>query len=632
MSFLGDLLYFGPSLPPRRALALARAKLAKAARKRATEAALSREEPDAALRERLGLPGEAEACVNALRGLWAPLAPLSLPGGAEAASAEAADAARTRRAEEVLAGRQILFGRAIELGWPPRWDWRWNGHPQAETFAGDLRSSWEVQRLQGLLPLARAGAEERFALGYVEGVLDFQRCNPGPGGMAWASALELGLRLLALAQGLPRVAPSEAFAAGHVEILRVVDRHARRLRADLSLDKVVRGNHLLGELAGLLAAGLLLPGARASWWDGLAVRELLEAEILRQFHPDGVSVEQSLSYEKFVLEFLALAGSLGAARGEPFAAPARARLEAALEHLDCCAAPDGTLPVIGDCDSGRGADWGEEDPHRLGRFVADARRGLGMEAPAGGDPAPAPGVSWRHFPEGGHGVLKAGGDYLFLRGGPFGHGIPGPASHAHADLLAPVLYSGGEPVLLDPGVYGYGVGEESRDAMRAWEAHSAVSFEPPAGPVPAGTFRWRRIPPPAVLTGGLLPEGAAIEGELRPGGGGNPLLWHRSIRYNELHRAWLFLDRLSETASGPVTWAFRFAPGVRLEQTDRAGVYRVVLPSGRLLRLTLEPVGEVRLEEGWVAPSYGSRVTAPVLRRRLGRPPAEARTELAPLG
>jgi hypothetical protein len=650
VGFLGDLVYFGPALSPGRAFALARAKLAKARLTRATAAALRRAEPDDVLFDRVGLPQTGDLRVEALRGSFKPLAAVSLPGDvASTDDVASADAARAgdalKRAEAVLSGRQMLFGREIELGWPPRWEWRWDGLPEAAPFAADRRSTWEAQRLQGLLPLARAaaaaepparaganerfartGANERFARAYIDGVLDFARHHPGPDGLAWESALEVGLRLVSLAQGLPRIAQSDAFEARHVEIVRMLDRHARWLAVDLSLDKVVRGNHLLGELAGLLAAGRLLPYARATWWRGLDVPALLEAEILAQFHADGVSVEQSLTYEKFVLEFLILVGALGAARGEPFRATARERLGAALAHLQACTAPDGALPRIGDCDSGRGADWGGSDPHMPGGFVDGARRVLGVPPPAANGPL------LRHFPDGGHVVVRDGDSFLFLRGGPFGHGIPGPASHSHADLLAPVLYLEGEAVLVDPGVYGYAVGEALRDGMRGSAAHSAVSFDAAAGPIPAGTFRWRRIPPPARLTGEVTAEGVLVEGEVRRGPQGNPLLWHRSIHYNQLRRTWLILDRVSQTTSGPLDWAFRFAAGVRLEQTGAPGVYRVVLPSGRAWRLTLDPVGEIVVEEGWIAPAYGSMVTAPILRRRLGTPPPDARAQFAPLG
>jgi hypothetical protein len=640
VGFLDDLVYFGPALSPGRALALARAKIAKARLTRATAAALRRSEPDGVLFDRVGLPQTIDLRVNALRDAFTSLAAVSLPGDVEPAG----DVASTevvrvgdvlKRAEAVLSGKQMLFGREIELGWPPRWDWRWDGLPEAASFAADRRSTWEAQRLQGLLPLARAaaaesaeraGANDRFARAYIDGVLDFARHHPGPDGLAWESALEVGLRLVSLAQGLPRIAGSDAFEERHVEVVRMLDRHARWLAADLSLDKVVRGNHLLGELTGLCAAGWLLPDARATWWRGLDVPALLEAEILAQFHADGVSVEQSLTYEKFVLEFVVFAGALGAVRGEPFRAEVRERLGAALDHLQACTAPDGTLPRVGDCDSGRGADWGDSDPHRPAGFVGGARRVLRVPPPD------ADASLLRRFPDGGHVVVRDGDSYLFLRGGPFGHGIPGPASHSHADLLAPVLYLDGEAVLIDPGVYGYAVGEALRDGLRGWQAHSAVAFDVVAGPIPAGTFRWRRIPLPARLTGEITSEGVLVKGEVRRGPRGNPLLWHRSIHYNQLRRTWLILDRVSQTASGPFDWAFRFAPGVRLEQTDASGVYRVVLPSGRAWRLTLDPVGEIVVEEGWIAPAYGSMVTAPILRRRLGTPPSDARAEFAPLG
>ena len=94
----------------------------------------------------------------------------------------------------------------------------------------------------------------------------------------------------------------------------------------------------------------------------MGVRELLQSEILEQFHSDGVSVEQSLTYEKFILEFLVVAGEASAIGGEPFSEPVRRRLLDSATHLETVTAPDGLLPQVGDCDSGRGADWGDPDP------------------------------------------------------------------------------------------------------------------------------------------------------------------------------------------------------------------------------------------------------------------------------
>ena len=339
MGVLGDLRYFGPGLGVLRGSALLFAKVKKRAAKKALAAEL-RGPDDPALPSRLGLPPDPARLADELRKAFTALAlPVSSEEDPE------------RSADSVLDGRQRLFGKDVIVGWPPHWNWRWDSTPNAEIFAEDLRSTWELQRLQGILPLARAAHAlgesqgETFAAAYLEAVLDFHRCHPGPDGVAWASALEVGLRLVALAQGLPLVANSGALESQELAVLRILDRHARWLRVDLSLDKVVRGNHLLGELAGLLAAGCLLPGARGRWWSGLGVRELLQSEILEQFHSDGVSVEQSLTYEKFILEFLTVAGeALAAARGEPFPEEVRRRrlLLASAAHLEACdCQPDG---------------------------------------------------------------------------------------------------------------------------------------------------------------------------------------------------------------------------------------------------------------------------------------------------
>ena len=653
MGILADLRYFGPSLGLGRGASLLQAKAKKAVGKSRVHRALRRGESDRALLDRLGLPAEAAARRERLQQLLEPLARLGLPDvPPDPAGVEA-------RAEAVLAGRQVLFGREVETGWPPRWGWRWEGTENAALLAADVRSTWEIQRLQGILPLARGarlaadpGCGARYAEAYVLALFDFHRAHPGPDGLAWESALELGLRLVALVQGLALIAPSAAFAASDVALVKLVDRHARALAADLSLDKVVRGNHLLGELAGLLAAGRLFPEAAPAWWGSVPVAEILEAEILRQFHPDGVSVEQSLTYEKFVLEFLAVAGEASALRGAPFSAPVRERLAAAAAHLEAVTAPDGALPRVGDCDSGRGADWGAPDPHRPGGLPARLRRVFGpgttggadpprpsgspAEASAGGHRGPAASGAGGeaeaiHFPRGGHATIRtAAGDFLFVRGGPFGWGIPGPASHSHADLLAPVLYLGGEPVWIDPGTAGYRAPAPLRDGLRGWEAHTAPVFEPPRGPFPEGTFRWRGIAVEAALTTARDADGPEIEGEVRWGDRANPLRWHRSIRYNELHRTWLLLDRFSQSHPGPVTWAFRFAPGIQLERLDAEGSHAVMLPSGRRWRLDLTPGAGSRIEEAMVAPAYGTVVTAPVLRLRLGAPPPEFRVFLSP--
>jgi len=591
VGFFADVRYFRSSLSPGAAWRLALQKLKKREQKRRLARLLGANEPDPAFFARLGLPENKAERLNVLRDAWAPLVSSTVlrPHISPAA------------ADRILSGFQDLFGQELHVGWPPRWNWRWDGTENETVFARDVRSTWELQRLQGILPLAAAASmssvpdREGYAAAYLDAIHHFHDQHPGPYGTAWSSALELGLRLIALAQGLPFVLESQVFGERETEVLRVLDRHVRWLAADLSLDKVVRGNHLLGELAGLFVVGHLLPSARDEWWGHLPVRSILESEILRQFHEDGVSVEQSLTYEKFILEFLTVAGDLARIRHDPFASKVQERLSRAATHLDFVTAPDGSLPRVGDCDSGRGA-FDAQDPHAPHATIARARDVFGIT------PANA------RFDRGGHVALAPRpGDYLFVRGGPFGWGVPGPAAHSHCDWLSPVLYLDGEPVLIDPGVFGYDIGMDLRNAFRTWDAHNAVR-PGERGPLSAGLFRWKRMNPRC----DIQLSGNGVVGRVT-WTGGEPLLWHRSIGYNQLRRGWRIEDRVEGALSYPVRASLHFAPGTNLETRRGPGDLDVRLRSGRVLPLCFEPPADPEVGTGWVAPAYGRRETGLVL-------------------
>ena len=120
-----------------------------------------------------------------------------------------------------------------------------------------------------------------------------------------------------------------------------------------------------------------------------------------------------------------------------------------------------------------------------------------------------------------------------------------------------------------------------------------------------------------------------IRGEVPRDGGRGAILWQRILRYNELESIWLIQDRILGDVVGPVSWAFPFAPGARFAAGDSGGV--LTLASGRRFRLDLDPVGELAVESGWVAPAYGERVPVQVLRRRIDPAPARADARITPL-
>ena len=607
---LRDLLYFAPRLGVRKGSALLVAKLVKRHNKRRAAAALRGHETGEALLRRLGLPVDAQELAEHLRSLMQNASPPRRTSPEPPRQVQL-------QADEVLEGTQRLFGQKLKVGWLPNWSWRWNQMPQEQEFQKDIRSTWEVQRLQGLLPLALASStlpenRERYAAAYIEAILDFQQRHPAPQGPAWASALEVGLRLVSLVQGLSLVSPTAAFEAQAIELLSMLDTHARWLAADLSLDKVVRGNHLLGELAGLTAVGHLIPSAQDQWW----LRDVqtdLEQEILTQFHTDGVNVEQSLTYQKFILEFLCVAAHIAELRRRPFANSVLERLHASASHLSQCTSPQG-IPTVGDADFGRGAWWGTDPGLDTTETAAQVEAVSGLARTEQKDLA--------LFTQGGHGVMAAPdqGFWLFVRSGPFGWTERGPASHSHCDCLSPVVFIAGEPLLVDPGVYGYNVSGGWRDSFRDWKAHNTVDL-PGQDPQSAGTFRWRRLPP-----GGHLrnpdSEALSLEGEVALRRQNQLLIWQRLFSYNQLDESLEIRDRFPkanpELAGQDLVWSFHLPAETSVELSE--GGATIQLPRGIRVEMTCEPLGRLRVDDGWVAPSYGRRVAAPVLRRVLTGP------------
>ena len=132
-------------------------------------------------------------------------------------------------------------------------------------------------------------------------------------------------------------------------------------------------NHLIGEATALFVIGSLLPWLRpaARWRDrGWAI---LEAEMPKQYHEDGGTVEQATGYHHFTLGFHLQAH----ARETPhWRARSGGRLwsdlEKALEFSMHMTRPDGSMPMIGDADEGKAFSLVQPDLWDFRVFLASA--------------------------------------------------------------------------------------------------------------------------------------------------------------------------------------------------------------------------------------------------------------------
>src|SRR6185295_4997346 len=88
-------------------------------------------------------------------------------------------------------------------------------------------------------------------------------------------------------------------------------------------------------------------------------------------------------------------------------------------------------------------------------------------------------------------VMRAHDLQLIVDAGPFGHGSAG---HSHSDTLSVVANAGAEEILIDPGTFTYVSDSKARNWFRGSAAHNTVRLDKHDQAIPAGPFRWIRVP------------------------------------------------------------------------------------------------------------------------------------------
>ena len=437
-------------------------------------------------------------------------------------------------AERAALGRLDVFAlHDAEIGLPPRW----NRDPKTGIEAplgfgklldyrdpdlvGDIKYLWEPNRHLQLVTLAQAYALTR-GRKYLEALgeqLDswFLACPAGRG-PNWSSALEAAIRLVNWSIAWQLVGAPEALDADlRARWLKSVYEHARFVRHWFSAHSSAN-NHLLGEATGLFIASLTWPHWReASDWL-LTGKKIVEREALRQVAPDGVSREQAVWYQQFVLDMLVLALLAGRANGAPLAPAVEERMEAMVDFIASLMDAGGQVPMFGDADDGalvrlaparacpfRSALAVGALLFRRGDFklkaggVDDKARwlfGAGADEDFAALEPEATRLPQRQaFAEGGYYVLGCDLDgpreiRAVVDAGPLGY--TAIAAHGHADALSFTLSAHGRELLIDPGTYAYHTQEAWRRYFRGTSAHNTLRIDGLDQSEQGGNFLWLR--------------------------------------------------------------------------------------------------------------------------------------------
>lgn len=511
---------------------------------------------------------------------------------------------------------------------------------------GDVRVLWERNRHVELVQLAKAAfltGERRYAARAVREWEDWVAANPYGRGVNWTSALEVAMRAWSWLWAVALLEATEPLSSSERLGLRAaLHEHGVYLERHLSV-YFSPNNHLVGEALGLFALGLLLPDLpKAGRWRrrGWAI---LEREAVRQYHPDGGSVEQATWYHYFTLGLLLQGVLLAERNGIAVAPETRRSLERALEFGMHLTRPDGRTPMIGDHDGGLacpaaeppgwdfrpylalGAAWlGRHDLRFVaGEYSELAFWLLGAEGRArfeALEPRPPQGLC-AVFPDSGYVVARSGwdgrADYTCFDCGPLGQGefeagLPRSA-HGHADALAVEISVSGRPVLVDPGIHSYNVEPDLLRYFRTTESHNTVTVDGRPQSEFAGRLRWGRA------ARARLDRFAAGEGCVYAEGshdgyaqGPRPVRHRRGVLY-EPGFGWIVRDRLDGEGEHEIAVHFSFAEGVTVEPAARGLVARAGDAALRIHLVAPAPAeptlafGELAPPRGWLGSVYGER-------------------------
>jgi len=502
-----------------------------------------------------------------------------------------------------------------------RWMW-------SKRRLGDSKLPWELNRHQYFVTLGRAywlTGDEGYAEEFAKQVLSWIRHNPLGIGINWYSALEIGVRLISWALAFHFFRGSSRFVeeAGK-PFLKSLYQQARFLRDHLTLDWEVRNNHIVGEAAALVFVGSLFPEFKeAGEWLGTGL-QILEKELSLQTFPDGVNKEQATSYHRFVLDFLLLIVVLAQRGAIPASAVLRKLAENMLNYAMYITTPEGSIPMIGDADDGRGCVffessrfWDLRDCLAVGavlfqrpdfKFVARdlGEQGFWLLGPEGLGAfdkleSAAPSETLVSFPQGGHYVIRdnwtAASDFGFFKCGCFGWGGEGFCAHAHCDLLSLVLHVQGKPLIVDSGTYTYN--GTWRDAFRLTAAHNTLMIDGHEQATPRNEFAWGVVPQAECLAW----EGKRVVGTVQPA----PGLWHRREICHARAGVWEVIDHVEGEGNHDLSWFFHFAPRLSVRWSDAPGNL-LVEERGRPYVMVVPAAGvQLQIKSGWHSSRYGCK-------------------------
>ena len=337
----------------------------------------------------------------------------------------------------------------------------------------DLKYPWELSRFNHLILLGRAYSEskdEKYALEFVNQILDWIQNNPVRYGINWANTMEVGIRVANWGIGFLFFQDSKHISDEFLlKFFRSCQQHGSHIFLNLENLQPKTSNHYIGNIFGLFILSTVFPFFKQSEkWENFS-RNQLELEIFNQTDKDGWSYEASTSYHKLITEMFLYSSVLAENSSNSFTIDYKVHLSKMIEILSIIQKPDNTIPQIGDNDSGFSFKFNFEDSNLKTASLLSLAKKYNLNY------SKTKLEVFKQYEDMGYFIYKNKELYFLITAGP--KNFLGRGSHVHNDTLHYILNIKGSDVLIDPGSFVYNSNFEKRNKFRSITSHNTLSWE-----------------------------------------------------------------------------------------------------------------------------------------------------------
>lgn len=352
----------------------------------------------------------------------------------------------------------------------------------------DIKYTWEINRLQFILPLVLNKNEKR-AIELLDDWIKNNKYNKGPN---WNSNLELAIRVISILNTVIAINRREIYE----KYKKIIYLHGAHLYEEIFYtEKCIPNNHVVGEAAALYCISKFIIGDESLKWE-VKAKEILK-KYLNHIRDDGTYLEGSLSYHRFYLQmYIMVYIYLIKTKDEFIKNEIEEILKKSYIFFNSIKKPNNSYPDFGDNDEGFFYKTCEET--NFFNFVESLRYFFYKKDFNKNEIKELEKIyniklfinnfidkNDMIFSEGKFAVIKKEKNYILMNNQE-------QIYHSHSDGLSIELVLDGQSILTDSGTFNYNIDREKRRYYRGTKSHNTVYLGEDQS-LQIGSFRWINI-------------------------------------------------------------------------------------------------------------------------------------------